>query len=69
MVFEDVLRTPFALQRTEIEGVRYTICASAALGALLDDPRRQLEAMRPALDAWCAKGAATIRRVCEDLSA
>jgi len=68
-VLEDVLRTPFALQRTEIEGVRYTICASVALGALLDDPTRQLDVMRPALDVWCAKGAATIRRVCEEVSA
>jgi hypothetical protein len=64
---EDVLRTPFGLQRSEIEGARYTFCAFAALGALLDDPARELEAMRPALDAWCAKGAATIRRVCEQL--
>lgn len=62
---EDVLRTPFGLQRIQIEGARYTFCASVALGALLDDPTRELEEMRPALDARCASVAATIQRICE----
>jgi hypothetical protein len=61
----EVLRAPFGLHEKTLNGAEHTLFSTAALGALLRDPKRQLPEMRPALDAWCKKGASTIRRVCE----
>jgi hypothetical protein len=62
-----VLFTPFKLETDEeqVTGARYTFCALVAVGVLLEDGERELERAKPLLDAWCARGAATIRRICE----
>jgi hypothetical protein len=62
-----ILLTPFNLETDEeqVTGARYTFCALVAVGVLLADGERELERARPLLDAWCARGSATIRRICE----
>jgi hypothetical protein len=62
-----VLLTPFdlATEEEKVTGSRYTLCALVAVGALLEDGERELERAKPLLDARCARGAATIRRICE----
>lgn len=62
-----VLFTPFNLETDEeqVTGARYTLCALVAVGVLLEGGERELERAKPLLDAWCARGAATIRRICQ----
>jgi hypothetical protein len=52
---EQVLRGSLGLPNTSVEGSKYLFIAVAALAALLDDPRNDLEAMREPLAAWCDK--------------
>ena len=63
----NLLLTAFKLasDADAIKGAQYTFAATAAIGLLLEDGERELDGVKPLLAAWLARGASSIRRVCE----
>ena len=54
-----------ASDQDAVTGARYTFGATAAIGVLLEGGVRELESLKPTLNAWLARGATTLRSACE----